>query len=283
MLNQALTEQELLFLEEQKVRKTEDREEDIELKTVQAEEDLLFLQNQLITKKQAEDEVRMDRMKKDAARRNQEMKNEAKYGKTIGGLHNFFQNEQMQGVKSTLGMISQIKTKDGNAAGKAVKAFAMAEAAIKIPTSAINAYTSMVGIPYVGPILAPIAAAAAVAIGTQNLNQIRSKKSPSYAVGTDFVPNDMMANIHAGEAIIPAKQNQFLQSGDLVLGNPDSLSNNSDSEPQNIVNINFDGANFTGNVGDNDEFINQVFDGIATGINEGRLAGFESATLSVTG
>ena len=91
----------------------------------------------------------------------------------------------------------------------------------------------------------------------------------------------MMANIHQGESIIPAKQNQFLQSGNLVLGSPDAVGQNSTSE--NIVNINFGGATFIGNVGDDDDFINQVFEGIATGINEGRLAGFENSTLAVTG
>lgn len=281
VLNQALTEQELLFLEEKRVRDEENRVLDVELKTAQSEEDLLFLQNQMITEQEAKDAVRQEELKKIAAAHNTKLKNEQQYGKTAGAMQTFFQSEEVKGVQSTLGMIGQIKTKEGSKAGQAQKAFAMADAAIKIPQAAMGAFTAMVGIPFVGPILAPIAAAAAIAVGTQNLNAIRSAKTPSYAVGTDYVPKDSMAQIHAGEAIIPAKQNQFLQSGDLVLGSPDAVSNTNSST--NIVNINFDGANFVGNVGDDDEFINQVFEGIATGINEGRLAGFESATLSVTG
>jgi TP901 family phage tail tape measure protein len=280
ILNEALTEQETIFLEEKRARDEEERAIDIEIKTAQSEEDLLFLQNQLITEQEAKNVVRQEDLKRMAAAQNTKLKNEARFGKEVGSMHTFFQSEEVKGVQSTLGMIGQIKTKEGSKAGEAQKAFAMADAAIKIPQAAFSAYTAMVGIPFVGPVLAPIAAAAAVAVGTQNLNSIRSAKTPSYAVGTDYVPSDMMANIHAGEAIIPAKQNQFLQSGDLVLGSPDAVSNGGGST--NIINLNFEGANFVGNVGDDDQFINQVFEGIAVGINEGRLPGFESATLAVT-
>ena len=280
MLNQGLTEQELVFLEEKKARDVENREIDLEIKTTQAEEDLLFLQNQLITEQGAKDAVRQEDLKRLAANQNTKLKNEARFGKEIGGMHTFFQSEEVKGVQSTLGMIGQIKTKEGSKAGEAQKAFAMADAAIKIPQSMLSAYTAMVGIPVVGPALAVAAAAAAGIVGAQNLNAIRSAKTPSYAVGTDYVPSDMMANIHAGEAIIPAKQNQFLQSGDLVLGSPEAVSNGGGST--NIINLNFEGANFVGNVGNDDQFINQIFEGIAIGINEGRLAGFENSTLSVT-
>ena len=280
ILNEALTEQETIFLEEKRVRDEEERAIDIEIKTAQSEEDLLFLQNQLITEQEAKDVVRQEDLKRMAAAQNTKLKNEARFGKEVGSMHTFFQSEEVKGVQSTLGMIGQIKTKEGSKAGEAQKAFAIADAAIKIPQSMLSAYTAMVGIPVVGPALAAAAAAAAGIVGAQNLNAIRSAKTPSYAVGTDYVPSDMMANIHAGEAIIPAKQNQFLQSGDLILGSPDAVSNGNSST--NIINLNFEGANFVGNVGDDDQFINQVFEGIAVGINEGRLPGFESANLAVT-
>jgi hypothetical protein len=41
---------------------------------------------------------------------------------------------------------------------------------------------------------------------------------PSFAVGTPYVPYDMLANIHQGEAIIPKNFNDGIKSGDLTLG-----------------------------------------------------------------
>ena len=283
IMNEVLTEQEQTFLDEKNERDAENREVDKEKKTIEAEEDLIFLQNKLITEEQAKDTVRRERLTKDAAAKNTALKNEVQYGKNIGKMHTFFQSEEIKGVQSTLGMIGGIKTKEGSKAAKAQKAFALADAAIKIPQAILAAYTSMIGIPIVGPVLAPIAATAAGIMGAQQLSAISSAKTPSYAVGTDFVPSDTLANIHAGEAIVPAKQNQFLQSGDLVLGSPDALGGSEGGSENNIVNINFEGANFIGSVGEDDEFVNQVFEGIATGINEGRLPGFEEAQLSVTG
>lgn len=63
-------------------------------------------------------------------------------------------------------------------------------------------------IPVVGPFLAPEAAAAAfVAV------MAFGDDLPSFAVGTDYVPYDMKANIHQGEAIIPANINAQMRAG----------------------------------------------------------------------
>lgn len=286
-LDQALTEQEQLFLEEKKERDQENRELDLETKATQDEEDLLFLQSKLITEQEAKNAVRQDELNKIAKAHNTRLKNEAKFGKTIGGMQTFFQSEQVKGVQSTLGLIGQIKTKEGSKAAKIQKAIAIAETAIKIPQAAFAAYTSMISIPFVGPVLAPIAAAAAIAIGVQNLQAIKSQSTPSFAVGTDSVPRDTLAQLHAGEGIIPARENQFLQSGNLILGSPDIIDNTNTSNAQNqdnVINVtlNFEGANFVGNISDNEEFTNQIFEALQIGIGEGRLAGFEQAQLTVT-
>ena len=42
---------------------------------------------------------------------------------------------------------------------------------------------------------------------------------PSFAVGTDYVPRDMIAQIHKGEAIIPAAQNTGAMGGINVVQN----------------------------------------------------------------
>lgn len=70
--------------------------------------------------------------------------------------------------------------------------------------AASGAYAAVAGIPYVGPILAPIAAAGAfVAVEAfENL--------ASFDIGTNLVPRDMPAIVHAGERIVPAADNRAL-------------------------------------------------------------------------
>jgi len=87
-------------------------------------------------------------------------------------------------------------------ASKAVSAEAgasqvMADAA----KAASGAYSAVAGIPYVGPILAPIAAGVAYAAvaGYESM--------ASLDTGTNYVPRDMTAKIHEGEAIVPKKYN----------------------------------------------------------------------------
>jgi hypothetical protein len=64
---------------------------------------------------------------------------------------------------------------EGSAVGKAA---AVAQATIDTYTSATAAYSSVVGVPFVGPVLAPIAAGVAVAAGIMNVKKILSTKTP---------------------------------------------------------------------------------------------------------
>ncbi|MGC8518464.1 MAG: phage tail length tape measure family protein [Steroidobacteraceae bacterium] len=63
--------------------------------------------------------------------------------------------------------------------------------------AAAGAYSAVVGIPYVGPVLAPIAAATAfAAVGAY-------EAMASFGVGAWNIPHDMPAMVHAGETILP--------------------------------------------------------------------------------
>lgn len=81
------------------------------------------------------------------------------------------------------------------------KAAASSQIGVDAAESAANVYSSVSSIPYVGWILAPPAAAAAfTAVMAYN----------SFDVGTNYVPNDMTAQIHEGERIIPKADNAKL-------------------------------------------------------------------------
>jgi len=66
--------------------------------------------------------------------------------------------------------------KGRRAAFKREKALGIAQATISTAKSAVSAYNSMVGVPFVGPVLAPIAAAAAIAAGAAQIKNIASQK-----------------------------------------------------------------------------------------------------------
>jgi Skp family chaperone for outer membrane proteins len=71
---------------------------------------------------------------------------------------------------------------------KAGKALAIASATISMLTSAQKAYEATVGIPFVGPVLAPINAGLAIAAGIKNIREIAKVKVPGGGSGGG-VPN----------------------------------------------------------------------------------------------
>lgn len=69
--------------------------------------------------------------------------------------------------------------------------------------AASGTYSALAGIPVVGPIIAPPAAAAAF-VAVEAFGNLAS-----FDVGTNYVPRDQIARIHEGEAIIPKQFNPW--------------------------------------------------------------------------
>jgi hypothetical protein len=92
-------------------------------------------------------------------------------------------NRQVDAVKGGLTSIANIaelfagkSKKSQKRAFNIQKATNIASATIDTFTSAQSAYKSMVGIPVVGPVLAPLAAAGAVAVGLMNIKKIKQSQ-----------------------------------------------------------------------------------------------------------
>lgn len=107
------------------------------------------------------------------------------------------QDKKNQALQSTLSVASSIMGSMAEIAGeetKAGKAFAVTQAIIDTYSAANSAYSSMAGIPYVGPALGVAAAAAAIASGIANVKNILSTKvsadlsSVSISAGTAATP-----------------------------------------------------------------------------------------------
>jgi hypothetical protein len=89
--------------------------------------------------------------------------------------------EALQATSATLGQIADLFGKQTTAG----KAAAIAEATIQTFLSAQKAYASTVGIPVVGPVLAPINAGLAIAAGIKNIKAITAVKTPNGGGGGD--------------------------------------------------------------------------------------------------
>ena len=90
-----------------------------------------------------------------------------------------------EATANTLGALSELLGKE-TAAGKAA---AVASATISTFLSAQKAYESTVGIPIVGPVLAPINAALAIAGGIKSVKSILAVKTPMGGGGGGSVPS----------------------------------------------------------------------------------------------
>jgi hypothetical protein len=85
--------------------------------------------------------------------------------------------------------------------GDALKGLFSSQVLADAKLAAANAYAAVSSVPYVGPFLAPAAAAGAFAAVAAY---------DSFAVGTEFVPRTGLAMIHQGERIVPRPSNEAL-------------------------------------------------------------------------
>ncbi|WP_201798643.1 SHOCT domain-containing protein [Salmonella enterica] len=127
---------------------------------------------------------------------------EETYQQTLSAMDESYSLDRAKATGAAFGsMASNIGSALGEAS-TAYKAFAIAQATIATYTSAVEAYKSTAAIPVVGPYLAPVAAAAAVAAGLANVGKIRSAREQ----GGSLAAGQMSTIAERGkpEVIMPA-------------------------------------------------------------------------------
>ncbi|EGC9491388.1 hypothetical protein H7418_004407 [Salmonella enterica] len=127
---------------------------------------------------------------------------EETYQQTLSAMDESYSLDRAKATGAAFGnMASNIGSALGEAS-TAYKAFAIAQATIATYTSAVEAYKSTAAIPVVGPYLAPVAAAAAVAAGLANVGKIRSAREQ----GGNLAAGQMSTIAERGkpEVIMPA-------------------------------------------------------------------------------
>jgi hypothetical protein len=112
---------------------------------------------------------------------------------------------RVQGVSDMFGNLAAATELFGKKGLIAYRVFATAQATIDTAKAAIGAYSSVVGIPYVGPVLAPIAAGAAVAAGAAQIARINGAFEIGGYTG-DGGTSEVAGIVHRREFVIPANR-----------------------------------------------------------------------------
>lgn len=184
------------------------REVDQEELALLTEQDMERLTAQL----QTETDIKKQFLNEDIANRvkalNQYASDEKKYGKTIAELNQFFQDEKVQGFKGTSQQLAQLAQSE-NATMKGIgKAAASTNAAMATAEGAIKAYSSLAGIPFVGPALGAAAAAALIAYGVEQQSKILAANTGGvvpFASGARSGVDSVPAMLTPGELVVPEK------------------------------------------------------------------------------
>lgn len=171
-------------------------------------EELIALQASIDSKAEAEKKYNDEKIRKNIDTQNKFKQDELKYGTEIATMKKFFASEEVQGVKDTSAQLVQLQNSKNSTMKGIGKAAASTNAAIATAEGAIKAYTSLSGIPIVGPALGIAAAAALTAYGVEQQGKIlganRGGIVPSSigsVAGVDSVPAMLTPN----ELVVPAK------------------------------------------------------------------------------
>jgi hypothetical protein len=86
-------------------------------------------------------------------------------------------------ISSGVGKVLGDLAKSGVVSFKTAQALQIAQLLIETPAAAFAAYRSVIGIPFVGPALAPVAFATAIATGMTQIANIKKQKPPKAELG----------------------------------------------------------------------------------------------------
>jgi hypothetical protein len=260
-----------------------------ERKASEQEKALLDLENQKIINEenflaQAEIEKAQNEIKRQQEVANAEQTGadisliNAKYAKMQEDIEATKQANKVQLASDAFGSLATIF----GAESKAGKAAAVAQTTIDTYKSAQSAFSSLSGIPIVGPILGAIAAAAAIAAGIANVKKITStktpsvSKTPSYASGViglrgsgSGTSDDVSANLSAGESVINARStSMFANELSAINQAGGGVGINGAS---NILN-----QNDLNNNANNSQLVSMIAEAVAIGAEAGTKSGSQS-------
>jgi hypothetical protein len=139
-----------------------------------------------------------------------------KFGAVMGTLRGVQQTEEFKGTMGALNNLSSLRNSKSKGAFEVGKAAAIAQTGVSTGMSAMEAFSAMASIPFVGPALGVAAAAAAVAAGIVQIQNISSQNfNPGGQAdqGMDSIPSALNGKsfiLSQGERVVQPEANQKL-------------------------------------------------------------------------
>ena len=199
------------------------------------EKEIEDLRSQIMTKQQVKQLAAKQEVQENIKGRNQFLKDELAHGKSVATIKQFLNSSEVTGAAQTAGQLTQLQNSKNKTLKSIGKRAAQAQIAIDTARGALSAYTSLSGIPIVGPALGAAAAGALIAYGGERLAQVNAAQRggfvPNGAGGSrDRVPMMLEPN----ELVVPkALAPDFIQS----VGRPDAQGGETEDARSNVVEI----------------------------------------------
>ena len=148
---------------------------DEEFRLEQQQSEMEFTEEQVITQEQRwEMELEGKQREKELQAEHHDwlLENSREYREAQEALDRQAMANHFDATAGMFGDMARLFEGENKKAFNISKAMAMTEAALRIPSSAMGAYDSLIGVPYIGPIIAPIAAGVAAAIQVKQMTKI---------------------------------------------------------------------------------------------------------------
>lgn len=206
----SLLEQQMAYLEAKNAALGEDylTQDEITLARFEAESLRLWtsLEQELITREQFNAAMLQAETEKQARLGDIQAQAEANRSRVSKMTY----DQQLAYASTALDSLTALMQTQSKAGFRIGKAAAIAQAVINTYTGATGAYASASAIPVVGWILGPLAAAAAIVLGMQNVSKIRGQQMGQAHAGMTNVPNEGTFLLDKGERVIQPEQNKDL-------------------------------------------------------------------------
>jgi TP901 family phage tail tape measure protein len=178
---------------------------DKEQKDLLAQEDLERIQESVLTENQIRKNQAEKKLTDEIKERNKFIEDETKHGFILANLNKFFASDELGVAKSTAGSLAQLSRSKNSTLKGIGKAAAGVNAAIATSEGAIKAYTSLAGIPIVGPALGIAAAGALIAFGVEQQANIASMATGGFVPPSGGGARDRFpAMLEPNELVVPA-------------------------------------------------------------------------------